>query len=63
MTIDEWCTKRLKKVMAVTINRNISDLHAALNQAVKWKLIETNPLNGLTPLKTKKNPVVQYLEK
>jgi hypothetical protein len=50
LKIDEWRTRRLKSVSEETINRNIASLRPALNQAIQWKLLDTNPLMEIKPL-------------
>ena len=48
-TIERWRSdkKKAKKVKAVTLNREVAMLKAALNQAVKWKILDEYPLKGL----------------
>ncbi|MCP4476196.1 MAG: tyrosine-type recombinase/integrase [Gammaproteobacteria bacterium] len=61
LMIEEWRTKRLKTTGANTINRNITALRAALNQAVKWELLDKNPIEKFTALKTDHMPIIRYL--
>ena len=60
--IEAWRTKRLQKVSGKTVNRDIAALRAALNRAVKWGLLESNPMTGLEVLKTEHHPIVRYLK-
>ena len=46
---------------ATTINREMATLKAALQRAVDWDLLATNPLTKLKPLKTDRRGVVRYL--
>jgi integrase len=45
-----------------TINRDVAALRAALNRAVDWGLIESNPLKKLKQIKTDRQGVVRYLD-
>lgn len=50
--IDDWSVNRIKKnIKKSTVNRDLTDLIAALNKAVKWELMPYNPLKGLTKFK------------
>ena len=60
--IEKWRSQRLKQgVSKVTVNRDISDLKAALSKAVDWKVIDTHPLIDVKPLKVDKVGVVRFL--
>jgi len=60
--IEKWRSKRLKeKISKVTVNRDISDLKAALSKAVDWKIIDTHPLIDVKPLKVDKIGTVRFL--
>src|SRR3990167_4274019 len=56
LMMETWCTKRLKSVSGKTIERDVAALRAALNRAVRWKLINANPLTELELIKTKREP-------
>lgn len=62
LLIEDWRTKRLKKVKRATINRDVNALKAALNRAVKWEILESNPLAKFESLKTEHDPIIRYLE-
>lgn len=60
--VDKWRTRRLKSGIAPsTVNREIAALKASLNRAVRWGVIDANPLAAVKPVKTDKNPVVRFL--
>ena len=60
--IEKWRSQRLKQgVSKVTVNRDISDLKAALSKAVDWKVIDTHPLIDVKPLKVDKIGKVRFL--
>jgi len=60
--IEKWRSKRLKEgISKVTVNRDISDLKAALSKAVDWKIIDTHPLIEVKPLKVDKIGTVRFL--
>ena len=61
--INDWIQERAKKVKNDTINRDVTTLKAALNQAVKWKLIEANPIADTQPLESDESEIVRYLSK
>lgn len=42
---DDFKANRLKVVSAVTVNKELRTLRAALSTAVRWKLIEVNPFS------------------
>ena len=54
--IEQWRTQRRKqrkknkRVKNTTLNRNVACLRAALNCAVKWGILDANPLKGLERL-------------
>ncbi len=60
--IEKWrsAQKRGGKTVA-TINRDISDLRAALTMAVDWELVSAHPLAKVKRLKTDTNRRVRYL--
>ena len=51
-TLEKWRAERRKKrgVRAATVNRDIATLSTALNYAVAWMIIESNPISGIKPL-------------
>jgi integrase len=62
--LELWRTTRRDErgVSAATINRDLAALKAALSWAVKRKLLEKNPLNGLEPLQERDSEQkVRYL--
>ena len=60
--IEKWRSKRLKEgVKPGTVNRPLSALKAALNRAVEWSLIESNPLTAVKQIREDALPVVRYL--
>lgn len=60
--IENWRRKKIKDGRKpATANRDINALKAALQRAVNWGLIESNPLTTIKPLKIDNNPNVRYL--
>ena len=63
-----WTIERHRKarkeagIADSTINRDVAALRAALNRAVDWGLIESNPLKPLKQIKTDRQGVVRYLD-
>lgn len=54
--IEGWRTRRTRQGLSPkTINRDVAQLHAALEKAVEWKILTENPLRGLKPLKVDKH--------
>lgn len=47
--IERWRLQRANRVQASTVNRELASLKAALNCAVRWKLIAANPAIGVKP--------------
>ncbi len=61
--LEKWRSQRLKGgTQPATLNRDISDLKAALNRAVDWGFIDKNPITTIKPLKLDKTPNVRYLD-
>jgi integrase len=61
--IEKWRAGQLKKgVSAATCNRNVAALKAALNRAVEWEILETNPMAKVKLLKEDGGAKVRYLE-
>ena len=55
--IERWKMQRSREVSPATLNRELSALKAALNRAVRWKLISDNPVRRVkmkTGIRTKK---------
>ncbi len=51
--LERWRTRKLKSgVKPATVNRDLGTLKAALNRAVEWGYLDTNPLAGVKPVKT-----------
>lgn len=60
--LDNWSKGKLAKgINPKTINRASTALVSALNKAVEWEIINSNPLSGRKRLKTDKNGVVRWL--
>jgi integrase len=60
--VETWRIKRRELGRSPnTINRDMSDLNAALQRAVDWELIKVHPLARLKPLKVDKRKIVRYL--
>ncbi len=60
--IDKFKAERKKAgTNPATINRDIKGLKAALNKAVEWGLIKSNPIQSVRPLKGADSPRVRYL--
>jgi integrase len=60
--ITRWRTDRINKGIApASVNRDISTLKAALNRAVEWGILETNPIQKLKPLRLDKSKRVRFL--
>jgi integrase len=57
-----WIARRLKDgTKAATVNKDVGALKAALNKAVEWKVIATNPLASIKPMKEDRARKVRYL--
>lgn len=60
--VETWRTGRLHDGKAPsTINRDTATLHAALQKAVDWELLDAHPLARLKPLKVDKRKMVRFL--
>ncbi|MGO8841246.1 MAG: tyrosine-type recombinase/integrase [Methyloceanibacter sp.] len=60
--IEKWrggCAKRGLK--AASINRGLAIIRAALNKAVEWKLIASDPVDGVKKAKEDKAPPARFL--
>lgn len=53
--------KHQRRLSPATINRDLSDLRAALNRAVEWGHLDSSPLSRVKPLKVPDEPLVRYL--
>lgn len=55
--VERWKLKRSSRVSPATLNRELAALKAAMNRAIRWKLIVRNPVTGIkmraTPLPPK----------
>ena len=61
-TFEQWKTQRKKEGIApATINRDLTMLRAAMNNAVEWGLVQTNPLVTVKALKGADVKRVRYL--
>ena len=58
--VEKWRNKQ--KTSKGTINRKTATLQAALQRAVDWDMLESNPLAKLKPLKVDKRAVMRYLD-
>lgn len=55
-------SERLKSgVKAATVNREVTDLKAALSRAIEWGLLERHPLSAVKPKHVDDRGVVRYL--
>lgn len=60
--LEKWRTQKLNQGgKAISVNRDLIALRAAIAQAVNWGLIEKHPLEKLKPLKVDNSPKVRYL--
>ncbi len=60
--IDKWKSERKKSgTTPATINRDLRGLRAALNKAVEWNLVKSNPIRSVKLLKGADIPRVRYL--
>lgn len=61
--VETWRIKRQEAGLSTsTINRDTVALRSALQKAVEWELIDSNPLARLKPLKTDRRKMVRYLK-
>ena len=54
--VERFKAERLKKVKPATVNREVSNLKHMLNLAVRWGLLEANPVRGVKLLREEKLP-------
>jgi integrase len=60
--VEKWRSKRLKSgITWATVNRDIGALKSALQKAVEWGLLESNPLSELTPRNVDRRPKPRFL--
>jgi len=60
--IEKWRSEQINAGKAkTTINRDVVALKAALSKAVAWKIIESNPLSDVKPIKIDTKGKVRYL--
>jgi integrase len=60
--VEKWQLKRKRSgIKPSTINRDITELKAALSKAVVWEFIAENPITKVKPLRVDSNPSVRYL--
>jgi len=60
--MEKWRVDRVNQgIKSSTLNRDISSIKAALNKAVDWELIASNPLTKVKPLKEDNSPMIRYL--
>ncbi|HSH28358.1 MAG TPA: tyrosine-type recombinase/integrase [Thiohalobacter sp.] len=60
--IEKWRSRRTKAGKAAsTINRDLVALKSALNRAVEWGLIDSNPIAKVKPAKVDQKGVIRYL--
>jgi site-specific recombinase XerD len=60
--IDKWRAKKVKDGLSVTtVNRDIGCLKPLFSQAVLWKILPTNPLTAVKPIKSDADPIVRFL--
>ena len=61
--VEKWRISRKEKGnQNISINRMLQRLHAVLNKAVEWKVIDRHPFAGLKPLKTDKTGRCRFLD-
>ncbi len=61
--VEAWALRRIQAGRSpYTVQRDIAALRSALAKAVRWRHIETNPLETLTPVKGADNTRVRYLD-
>lgn len=59
IAIEKW--KSTREVKPATLNRELAQLKAALNRAIEWGLLKSNPAEKVRPLKNKSGKRVRYL--
>ena len=63
LLIERWRSKKLKKGRtAATTNRDLAHLRAALNRAVEWGILETNPIAKVKLHKEDTHARVRFLD-
>ncbi len=62
LSIEKWRVQRLESgIHAKTVNRDLAALKSAINKAVEWDLIETNPIAKLKLSKVDTHTNVRFL--
>ncbi|MFH0882502.1 MAG: tyrosine-type recombinase/integrase [bacterium] len=61
--IESYISKRIRGVRPGTVNVELRHMKAAFNQAIRWELLERNPVKGIRLLKIPQSDVPKYLEK
>jgi len=63
-TMEQWRNKARKErqCKAITLNRDVATLRAALSKAVEWGIVDEHPIKGVKKLKeTDSEPKMRYL--
>ncbi len=64
LLIEKWRQRRrVDGVKPASINRQLNDLRACLNRAVKWGALASSPFDKIEPMKTDSSAKVRYLTK
>lgn len=64
LLIEKWRQRRRQEgVKPASINRQLNDLRACLNRAVKWGALASSPFDKIEPMKTDSSAKVRYLSK
>lgn len=58
--VDKFMARRAKKVKPITVNKELSTLKAAFNQAIRWEYIEKNPFTGTKRLRVPEKAPVYF---
>lgn len=60
--IEKWRTSRLKAgTKPATVNRDLDDFRSALNKAILWDLLESNPVAGIRRSRVDPIPSIRFL--
>jgi integrase len=61
--IEKFKARRLKAgISPVTVNRDLDRIRAALNKAVEWKMLDSNPIAGVKRSKVEDEARVRFLD-
>lgn len=64
LLIEKWRQRRRQEgVKPASINRQLNDLRACLNKAVKWGALTASPFDKVEPMKTDSSAKVRYLSR